>query len=629
MTQSIAYTGLTISPPLFVLTPVLESALTEVLHDKLAAGLLLHFEHFAATGLTLVPDGSPLGPFLSLAGTPSPFCSPTPPPEPPTPPTRGLVRVLPTLGAGELIGEFGDVIPFELIPEVGVDWEDAAGFFSFQSLRPIEPSTGLYRPLASEVHAPASNIRGLRLSAELIRRVPSNCFRKPLNLTDALAPAFPPGATQGRPGGGCPPDLCGCTICVPGAAFFLEVTKSDGSTLITRDPAVLGSTHLGYPSQSRDADFTTEVAPLLQRIDGPLCPGPNCPRNCTAGRCQPWTRLQLPFSPGNGVPFAIALWAGPSLQPRIHDLLPIQGPQQPCGAAQKYQRIVGERILTPASVTFGPMMVDSAELSSARLGPQRDWRGREYFTGIADTQSSPAFVRTHGAILSDLVTKIEFTTACTAHPLGQPHLSSPCWRERVDLPELGDVYVTNGGHSDTVPPRVPLSTAFDPAFTSTTVADYGARRAAVQGTLDRSALRVFTEVPAVYRSIGLTTALLDYRGRVFLDWQHDSTFPAPGGSQFRHLKAGTESAPGPRPRWGGLRTREYFANWRTDRFFFIHVPDAPASFCVWDEDKFALPGDIEFRGARLPREVTVPASQYLLNLPGIDTPVGAFPGPFP
>lgn len=644
VSQSLSYSGIAIDHPAYGAFPFLaaiEWAASDILHDKLATGIVLHFENFVGTGLGLVTDPA-AGLVLKLTGTGvgdttnptvaalAAFCSPMAEPEPPTPPTRGLVRVLSTLGAGELIGEFGDIIPFDLIPEVQVEWERIDNTLApFLQLQPIQPpQVGIYRSFGSELQSRADDVRGFKIGAELIRRVPSNCFRKPLDLTDTLAPAFPTGAWMGRPGSTCLPGECDCTICVPGAAFFLEVTHSDGSTTLTRNPSNLGTTYLGYPSELRAADFAAEVAPRLERIDGALCPGPNCPRSCGTGGCQPWTRIRLPFAPGPGAPWAIALWAGPSLQSRLHDVVP--GIQPACGKIQKFQRIVGERILTVPSVTFGPMMVDSAEFPSERIAGLFDFNGQPYATGVAEDTTGAAFVRRHVVLDNTFVAKIDFTTSCTPHPLGMPHLPSPCWSERVGLPEKGSVFVANGGHSGTRVPRVALSTVFDPTFTTAAVADLGARRTAVHGTLDRSGLRVFTRVPPIYNSIGLTTTLSDYRGRLFLDWEHNAAFPKPGGIQGDHLQAGIdEQRPGLRTRWGGFRSPKYFANWRTDQFRFLKIEDVPASFCVRPEDKFAVPGALTFTGARLPNQITVPPSQYLVTIPGVEMPTGAFPGPFP
>lgn len=644
ITQAISYTGIAFNHPVYGQFPaltIIEGIATSKISDAMTSGIVLHFEHFVGSGLGTVTDPV-LGLVLKLTGDGSPnvavFCSPTAEPEPPPAPTRGLVSVATSLGAGELIGSKGDVIPFDLVPEIEVEWEhrpqSTNPFLSpFLPMQPIEPpSVGLGRNYGSEfdfrTEVLAGSGLGFKLSAELIKRVPRNCFRKPLDLTEALAPAFPPGATQGRPGAGCLPGECGCITCLSGAAFFIELTAADGSTTLTRDLRTLDGIHLGYPSLSGNADFIREVAPRLTRIDGNLCPGRNCPSTCNAGTCQPWTRLQIPFSPpsgprGPGVPgppWAIALWAGPSLQSRVLGLIPAIQPV--CGKLQPAQEIVGERILTAPSVTFWNMMADSAEFSSARLSGGVSASGIPIVTGITDSPTNGQFGRIAVSTATQIGTRIEFTPQCPTHPLGQAHLPSPCWVERVDLPSLGNVFVSNNGHSDTRVPRVPLSTALTPLFAKASAADYGSRRTAVQGVFDRSALRVFTAVPKIYNTIGLTQSLTDYRGQVFLDWEHGSAFPAPGGSLAHAPKAN-------RPRWRGFNF-SYFADWRADRFSFLSASDTPKSFCLRDDQKFAVPGDLIFSGARLPNQVTVTPAQYLLpQIPGLETQIGVFPGPFP
>jgi hypothetical protein len=130
------------------------------------------------------------------------------------------------------------------------------------------------------------------------------------------------------------------------------------------------------------------------------------------------------------------------------------------------------------------------------------------------------------------------------------------------------------------------------ALTTGRASEYGTRTAAVHGTLDRSAIELYTEVPQPYIDAGLVARTLepalDFRGLVYLDWNHDTGFSTWTG----HLREDI------RTDWA-YPDAVYFANWELDHVVARSRVHEPFSFCPLEDQLYATPLVLEFSGAGL------------------------------
>lgn len=475
------------------------------------------------------------------------------------------------------------MIPFELVPEVKLDWVAGSvreGLLDWTKIEP--PSAGsIYRTWGAEL-PPSSGIGPADLSAidakaHVVRRIPKNCFQRPMTFE------------------------------------VLEELVPDRSGRLMQ----LSEYPLGEPSRMHDtpeklrgvamqllkieeADYESEVERMLTELDGPLCPGPNCPDTCTD--CKTWSRVDFALQPPEGFEWPqgeikqwdVSVWMrvpGPELREHF-------GPQLECGYAQPAQQIVGERIFSAPSVVFYPFMLDSVEFQSApKLRGSRVSGFRSPSSGAGVSRS---FVNT-SATVSSVAVRFD---SCAGRDENDPHPPQPCWAEPLTLPETGKVWLSSG-FSGITAPRTSLDAVFDAAAPG----PLGQRTASVHGLLDRMSVRLYTAVPSAYRQLGLTTAVFDFRGQVNVDWRHDpaSGFGPPGGGEA-HLQVLR------RPSWDLKKKNalEYFSDWARDQVQVRGRPQSPSSYCVLPSSRFATPlGFVFSGGGRITESAEVPAGQIL------------------
>lgn len=561
---------------------VLEAVAADFLRTMLMRGVNLHFENLVGTSLAFTGQGALS--FLVLTGTPTTACSPVPGPDPVPAPTRALTRLWGSLGRGELVGEFGDVIPFELVPEVKLEWvadsvrKDLLGWTQVEP----PPAGSPYRTWGTELPAASgigpANLSGIEAKAHVVRRIPRNCFQRPMSfqLLEELVPDR------------------------SGRLMFLSAEPLGEKSLMHEPPEELRGVAMQL-HYIEEAIFESEVEPMLTQLDGPVCPGPNCPDTCP--ECKTWSRVDFTLQPPDGFewpPGGIKQWdvsvwmrvPAPELRQRFE-------PQLECGYAQPVQRIVGERIFSVPSVVFHPFMLDSVEFQSAprvRGGKEFGFRGSNtgaggatrFLLNIAPTVESVA---------------VRFDT-CHGRDEGAPHPSQPCWVEALTLPEPGKVWVSSG-FSGTSAARTSLDAVFDAAAPG----PLGQRTVSVHGLLDRTSVQLYTAVPSAYRQAGVTTADFDFRGQANVDWRHDPSigFGPPGGEDA-HLQVSR------RPSWD-LEKRnsvEYFSDWASDWVQVRGRPQTPASYCALPWSRFATPLGFKFSaGGRTTESAEVPAAQIL------------------
>lgn len=616
---------------------------------KLTAGLQLHFEGFSASALTISPtDPSGLAYVLKLTGSEDTACSyvPARPPAQPAP-IRGITRLRAQLGTGELVAANGDVKPYYLYPEVKVDWQSSPP--GAEQFLPWTRQLG-FRLFGSELSKLAPDgtfvlrdLDTMRLETrvELLREESATCWQKPLSTAELIVPL----ETRSL----------GCPKCLRDDAFLM-VSRNGSDRHFTRDPAALAGVRSLAVMKVEDVDFVTGVLPLLEHELGDhVCPGVNCPDQCPRSGCGTWTRFEIvpldviclicPPGPGPG--------GGPTFPPTPRDGIPPvrfdlwAGQRPPMGGYRKRfdprecplpppGNITDRRIVDP-SVTIARFQVDSAEFQSDTVkSTYVDMPLQKFSTGfdppedVLQTSNGAAATR---ASVNDVEgtssIAITLTNECPAHPAGDPHLSKPCWRSQFQPPEPGQVTVTRA-FSDMTPIRTVLNDdVFGPGLAPAMSSLIGHQIAAVTGVLDRSGLRFFTPVPAIYRDIGLTTALRDYRETkveslvknswqtpMLFDWRHGGSFPSPGPIDG-HLSAATHQ------RWAvkdkdnfrdhpGHRFK-FFADWNKDFVTAEWVGDETPSFCVENEKRFVSPRKLSFKGAGLEDEKELDAGVILTH----------------
>lgn len=575
---TIATTGFSTDPAVFaegLWNPILLSVAVDTLTNFFKAGVNLHFQNFAASGLTFDNLGR-----LKLTGTENFNCSPIPEPMPPIPPTRSLTRLAGGIGDGELIGEHGDVIPFELVPEVHVRWEWDTGVRDLLNWTRLEGAS-------IETFGDEHNFvlpKQLRASVNVVRRFKNHCWRAPAPGPQQIFEFFDPER--------------------------IVITYRDGDK--NKSSRTLDEKTSGMKMRVRkiEAISAEEAAPAFEAAGGEM-------PECDSKSCGGWTRIigSLPVSdilpaegpkpvdglsklgegygpadgptPGGGVPlepWEVVIIVGRGL----NDVVALLEPVTECGELQMFQKIVGERIFHRPSVTFYPLMMDSAEFQSEPLNG----------AGIRNTTTSLKFVRTHQQTSPTVdSTVIVLTEKCGYEPPAvRP--ASPCWSEVIDLPPRGSIAVTEG-FSGTVQPRAALRDV----FTNGGVQVFGTRTAAVQGLFDRGAVQVFTRVPVAYRQAGVTTELIDFRGQAYFDWDHQSNFsrPSPKSDHLDRL-----------PRYRFQRM-PYYPGWKDEELLLRYRHDAPRSMCVLPDQVFATPLTFEFEGGGLSSTKLLPATDVLTH----------------
>lgn len=625
--------------------------LENFLMAKLTAGFALHFEGFSASGLTIRPvDG--FQSVLTLTGTnDTTACSyePAPPPAQPAP-LRGITRVRPQMGSGELVATNGYVKPYYLYPEVKVDWRSSRP--APEEFRPWTKLLG-YRVFGSElsklapdgtfVLRPLETMR-FETSVELLREESATCWQKPISMDELMM------RVESRRGD--------CPACLRDDAFLM-VSFNGSDRIFTRDPAALGAVRSLSVMKQEEVDFMTGVLPLLERELGDrVCPGVNCPDQCPRSGCGTWTHFEL--TPSDVCPECVCLICppgprnGPSFPPNPKPGIPPvrfdlwMGEWPPMGGFRKRfdprecprlvpANITDRRIIDP-SVTIARFQIDSAEFQSDTIKSRYIDQPLETFStgfdplseailqtpnGLAATRASAADPEGASSVA------ITLTKRCPAHAVGAPHLSQPCWRSQFMPPEPGIVTVTRA-FSDVTPIRTVLNDdVFGPGATAGMSALIGHQIAGVTGVLDRSGLRFFTLVPEIYRDAGVTTALRDYRETkvdavvknpwqtpMLFDWQHGGSFPSPAPLE-QHL------APSRHERWAVLGPAliadhrghrfKYFADWNTDFVSAEWVGDETPSFCLENEKRIISPRKVSFKGAGLKEEKELDAGVILTH----------------
>lgn len=538
-----------------------------IIRGILERGINLHFNNFAALGLVFT--GTSPNTKLSLRGASSVLpdgtsrCSDVATPEPPLAPTRTLARLHTDQGSGYAVSNLGNVMPFQLIPEVEVKVDTTMNDLTIHELEPVPPpSNGVYTNLGAQgphLYARnrdypgiAFNPEGFKTRVRLKKHVAKNCWLEPVG-QDKLNELF----------------IESNTI----------VKSAKGKGLAMGSPPELFAAELIIMEEVVPVKFEEEVAPLLEQLEMD-------PSNFGS---RPWTRMTLtaapaprprdePFPRGGGDrPWEVVIW----LDREHFEVRERFWPTLECGEAQPYQVQVSETRKTNPGVTYYPFMVDSMDVPSGTL---------------VETTPNTGSLRTFSSGLGSAA-HLVLGSQCQVS-------ASPCWTGELQL-QIVPAYVEAVGHSGTTMPRFPVR--------AITASGFGLRNAAVHGVLDRSALAAYTSTPSVYRDIGLTTNLQDYRGRITLDWAHDTSgFPAPGRVDAWGRTTHVTSS---RPNWAvagaGFEDKfasfaPYFADWQKDDVAFRrHTLDAQ-SYCVLPEDQVAVPLRVKVRGGGLQAERIFP-----------------------
>lgn len=482
------------------------------------------------------------------------------------------------------MGEFGDVIPFELVPEVKLDWVAGSvrkGLLDWTKVEP-PPAGSIYRTWGAELPAESgiapADLTAIDANAHVVRRIPRKCFQRPMSF-EVLEELVPDSS---------------------GKLMYLSEQPLGERSLMHETPEKLKGLAMQVV-KIEEADFESEVERMLTELDGPLCPGPNCLDTCSD--CKVWSRVDFVLQPPDGFewpPGGINQW-DVSVWMRVpaRELREHFGPQLECGYAQPAQRIVGERIFSVPSAVFYPFMLDSVEFESAphvRANWDQGFLGPNKGAGGVNR-----FLLNTSATVSSLAVRFD---TCRAREESDPHPTLACWAEPLKLPETGKVWLSSG-FSGTSAPRTSLDAVFDAAAPG----PLGQRTASVHGLLDRMSVQLYTAVPAAYRQAGLTSADFDFRGQVNVDWRHDPTigFGPPGGEET-HLQVFR------RPSWklSDDRVQSYFSDWASDRVQVRGRLQSPASYCVLPSSRFATPLGFMFSaGGRTTKSTEVPAAQVL------------------
>jgi hypothetical protein len=620
-----------------------------VLDSMLARGVRLHFQQrvngetvaWPVSSVAVAPEGN-----LTIAAA-CPINGPPPIPPVPNPnanpapvvptPLRGVLRARSIDGSGYYLGSFQndpstrDVIEYRLVPEVRLDWATYSGlvppveFLPWKALASDRTVTG-FQASASEVSRSLFNWKlpdRMGAEVELVRVVPKMCFvpmkffgeRLERNLEGAKYP------------------------------YFIEYRSAQGTSFISTDLKMLKSMPFDAIVRPRaDADFTKDVVPLLKKFP---CQGSGCQYKCDSSPCPSWSRIDLVTAPlpppPKGMPnpppenprYALTVWARAEFEVFVKGLeLPDEWCQAPVpcveGSCSSGEYIVDDIRGSDPAIEFGKFQVDSANFQSE-------------FTQVVDVDAT--LPRAQGFDVNTQCTKcpslssssldwaqgktrtVTLTKDCADHAPGGPHLATPCWSAQFTMPTAGTVRFRQAISGTTVPPTM-LSDLSSSNYAGT-VTDWGNQVHAVHGTLDRSAIQWFTETPAIYRQLGVTSNYWDYRpilvgdstvsadgsgGDSLLDWEH--TLGAPGAvpspDQLGH----------PLPSYAKWDTHNqgvtYFADWKSDRVRSVWAP-GPLSHCFSREMLYANPRELGFVGAGLSIEKAVQATAIY------DTPAGGFP----
>lgn len=541
-----------------ILPDVLKGELTRFL----TGGVLLHFQNRVVTSLAFVTDGDT---WLQLKGTATNSCSPIPVPRPPEPPTRGLARIQTDVGFGQLVGEFGNVIPFEIRPEVKMDWENAKGekrpFFPIQQLEGTGTSA---RVFASQVLAPLlpQEKRFVPISYELDVRagqfIPKACYQRPLVLQRLI---------------------------LENGNYFVERTDEKGKRSLSAKAPMDKSAAMVQGID--EVSFEKDIAPMFEQAKMEGFEVPNL-----ESRSDEWTRVKVliarppppydsiePRLPPLAAPIDIAFWINRNRLEIVKQL----DLELVCDEASMREKVVGEVIFSMPRVVLDPFMVDSAEFPS---------EGSAAGTGIGPSVPSPLFTRQiiHTSRSTSDTVELRLTQACLVRRPGQP-VGAPCWSGSAMLPERGLFRVTDGV-SGTTASRMPIRTTIATA----NMGLFGARVAAVQGITDRGAIEAYTAVPVPYVQAGLASVSagawpLDFRGLVYADWEHDQNlFTAPG--RLDHVRSALRSD------WAFPTNTEYFADWPTDQLVLKSRLSDSFSYCPRPEEVFTTPLTVRVAGAR-------------------------------
>ena len=572
---TVTITGYSTDVPYLALLPNARETIEAVINIGLSLGVKLHFQNFAATSLGFSPGL--LGPMLQLSGQSTlmpdgtSVCSPVPPPEPPSAPTRALSRTTATWGRGEYLGTRGDVLPFDLIPEEDVELDTSGGLpGQFMVVKNAElkgtNTIGVEAPPLKSLFTGTDQEKkvefvpySMSTRLRVVERV-GKCWVKPVPTPQFLE------LVEGS-------NHIVRALFV-GQEMLANKEMLDGKQMVSGElPGALKDGHLQF-ADIRAADFEKEIYPLMK--EGGL--------SCAEGCGDAWSRIQVfgipkgPFEDGDPrlAPIEIIVW----LDRDAREIREIFRPSLECGYAELYQEIrkdVPPRRYSDPRVTLNPYKIDSIDLPSINL-TALDTRGK-HRRAIVWTPDGAAV-------------EITLTDQCQA-------LDS-CWTESVMLPPSGEVSVTQG-FSDTTVPRG--------AIRSSTPAAFGSRTVAAQGLFDRSGVAVFTDVPRVYRDIGLTTKYSDYRGTRYFDWNHTATgaFAAPGGATA-HVRLGKDA-------WNAVR-RPFFANWKTDIVTLSHRATYPMSYCTLLENMNGVPMELKFTHGGLASPILVSPSQVFTSPPG-------------
>jgi len=524
------------------------------IRETLESGVVLHFEHFAASALGFTSGGT-----LLLQGTSTmtdagtSVCSPNALVPPQIPPTRGLVQVHSYNGVGETRSVDGYVRGFTVRPNLTTTFTGAlpdAGtitktLVAGARLYPGDQVQMFGSEFASIDQFDVKNLT-TGLSAD---RIDSACWTKQTVVNDIIK--FVPNPVFGR---------------FEGTFLKSETIAKAVGTREFRVSSVSQADPREVQLAMKGLGLGCGACTGYWRVDGVLGPK-NYPTTWPPPSTDPFD-FDVP-------PYMGQLWFHDDPTRTINDRLPCLIGIHP---------VKDEVVIALPQVRLFDSLFDSARVNSMGYAPK----------GNTATASEATFTYQNNTHRTVVLQK-----DCWNRRV------SPCWESQLPSPDKYTLAAL--GRSGTTIARL------DPrdAIRAGSVATYGVGGGVPWGFFDRSQIDLYSSVPAEYAQAGVTTTAWDWRGRVRADWQHDSAFPAPGSAQslLTHDWASGSD-------WWGVAYFDpaeglvpYRANFSSDRVMLRRRVGSERSFCTSEDTLSVMLEEIRFRNMTRGGEARVPASE--------------------
>ncbi len=542
----------------WLLQPAMDLVGVPSLIGILEKGILLHFEHFAATGLGFDSNGA-----LLLTGSPSvaedgtSFCSPNALVPPQIPPTRGLVQTHAYDGHGEVRSRDGFVKTFTLRPYMAASFTDARTTVTKDlllntRLQPNEAVMSRYGKQLSPIGQFDVSYLTTVLRAD---RLNSTCWTRDTSVRDF-------------------------SLVLPRLAFVLF----EGQLRRPAEVEKFASRKFRFAKVARAEPG--EVRKAMGRL------GLSC------GECTGYWRMDGVL----GAPDFPTTWPIPDDDsPFDFDVPPYLGQwwfeQNPTEwinsltACDRNIHVANDEVVTVLpEVRLFDTMFDSSRVNSMGYAA----RGN---TAKATEATFTYQGNTHRRII--------LQKDCWADP------RAACWSSQLPAPARFTVGAASGASGTTIPRAGVRQTV-----RANNVAAYGAGAAIPWGFFDRSMLDLYSSVPQEYRDANVTTSSWDWRGNVRVDWRHDpATFRAPADLDSNAIGAGLKHE-GVSDWWGTkthiLRPDDlipYRPDFSKDQLMVRRRIATDRSFCISEDALTATIDEVEVKSVNPSVSVKVPANR--------------------